>query len=159
MIGRFQVRPPTRSRASSTTTECPAAAIVRAAVSPARPAPTTTKSAFFGAEELGSAAEASASRARATEGNAAAAAAAAPVPISVRRVKPLLSACSGAWRPAVSSCDRIPRSHYPECDRINRVQRQPAPTCERSRVLSIWWNLTSGGAAITPGTACMNSAM
>ena len=38
-------RPPTRSRASSTTTDFPAFAISRAAVSPARPAPTTTTSA------------------------------------------------------------------------------------------------------------------
>ena len=41
----FRVRPPTRSRASSRTTSCPRRARSRAAVRPARPAPTTTTSA------------------------------------------------------------------------------------------------------------------
>ena len=36
---------------------------------------------------------------------------------------------------------------------------QPAPTCDRSRVLAISWNLTSGGATMVPRIACMNSAM
>ena len=93
MIGRFQVRPPTRSRASSTTTERPAAAIARAAVRPARPAPTTTTSAVFGTvEAAGAELDGSASSgdsARATLGRAAAAAAPAAVPISVRLVNPL----------------------------------------------------------------------
>ncbi len=40
-----QTRPPTRSRASSTTTDCPAWDRRRAAVNPARPAPTTQTSA------------------------------------------------------------------------------------------------------------------
>src|SRR2546430_1984697 len=42
--GWFSTRPPTRVRASSTSTERPAAAIARAAVRPARPAPTTMTS-------------------------------------------------------------------------------------------------------------------
>src|SRR5215211_1280713 len=42
--GWLKVRPPTRSRASSTLTSSPAPASSRAAVSPARPAPTTTTS-------------------------------------------------------------------------------------------------------------------
>ena len=41
----FSTRPPTRSRASSTTTEAPAALSARAAARPASPAPTTTTSA------------------------------------------------------------------------------------------------------------------
>src|SRR5204862_7994448 len=45
---QFLIRPPTRSRASSTITERPAAAILFAALRPARPAPTTTTSARFG---------------------------------------------------------------------------------------------------------------
>src|SRR5207247_3066 len=40
-----QMRPPTRSRASRTTTDLPASASRRAAVSPAYPAPTTQTSA------------------------------------------------------------------------------------------------------------------
>src|SRR4051812_14575688 len=40
------MRPPTRSRASRTITDLPSPARLRAAVSPARPAPTTTKSTF-----------------------------------------------------------------------------------------------------------------
>ena len=48
-IGSFRVRPPTRSRASRTTTSRPAARRARAAASPARPAPTTTTSASRGA--------------------------------------------------------------------------------------------------------------
>ena len=43
-----QTRPPTRSRASSTTTDCPAWDSRRAAVSPAKPAPTTQTSASIG---------------------------------------------------------------------------------------------------------------
>src|SRR5437764_2299109 len=92
VTGRFQVRPPTRSRASSTTTERPAWAIARAAVKPARPAPTTTTSAVFGTDEAAGAeldGSASGDSARATRGSAAAAAAPAAVPISVRLVKPL----------------------------------------------------------------------
>ena len=42
----LSTRPPTRSRASSTTTEWPLASSSRAAVSPAKPAPTTTTSAL-----------------------------------------------------------------------------------------------------------------
>src|SRR3954447_9023612 len=41
----FQTRPPTRLRASRTTTFLPLAASARAAVRPAKPAPTTTASA------------------------------------------------------------------------------------------------------------------
>jgi hypothetical protein len=44
-IDAFCVRPPTRSRASRTTTEWPAATSARAAASPENPAPTTTTSA------------------------------------------------------------------------------------------------------------------
>ena len=89
MTGRFQVRPPTRSRASSTITERPARATARAALKPARPAPTTTTSAVFGSDELasdelGGSADASA---RVTRGREAAAAPAAAEPISVRLVK------------------------------------------------------------------------
>src|SRR5947209_10446376 len=46
-IERLKQRPPTRLRASSTSTECPARRICRAAVSPARPAPTTITSAVW----------------------------------------------------------------------------------------------------------------
>ena len=46
---RVQTRPPTRSRASRTTTERPACLSRRAAVRPARPAPTTQTSASLGA--------------------------------------------------------------------------------------------------------------
>src|SRR5207248_503848 len=41
---QFLARPPTRSRASRTTTDLPAAAIARAATSPATPPPTTATS-------------------------------------------------------------------------------------------------------------------
>src|SRR4051795_55641 len=44
----LSVRPPTRSRASRTSTDLPALATLRAAVSPARPAPTTITSALRG---------------------------------------------------------------------------------------------------------------
>ncbi len=44
VVAMFTTRPPTRSRASTTTTERPAASRSRAATSPARPAPTTTMS-------------------------------------------------------------------------------------------------------------------
>src|SRR3954452_20216706 len=43
----FQMRPPTRSRASTTSTDLPAWMISRAAVRPAMPAPTTMKSAVM----------------------------------------------------------------------------------------------------------------
>jgi hypothetical protein len=88
VIGRFQVRPPTRSRASSTITDRPAWAIARAADRPASPPPTTITSAFFGNVELVAVLAGSLARsARATDGSAAAAAPAAAVPISVRLVK------------------------------------------------------------------------
>src|SRR4051794_41778033 len=45
-IEAFSVRPPTRSRASRTTTEWPAATSARAAARPENPAPTTTTSAL-----------------------------------------------------------------------------------------------------------------
>ena len=82
MIGRFHVRPPTLSRASSTTTERPARAIVRAALSPARPAPTIATSARVALSPT------VAARARGcAPGTPATAAPAAAEPIKVRLVK------------------------------------------------------------------------
>jgi len=75
-IGAFRDRPPTRSRASSTTTEWPARRSLRAAVSPAKPAPTTTTSVLL---------DCAAPSARAAEGTAAAAPAATAPAIRRRR--------------------------------------------------------------------------
>src|SRR6476660_583019 len=47
-IGRYHVRPPIRSRASRTTTRCPASVRSRAAATPANPAPITITSASIG---------------------------------------------------------------------------------------------------------------
>src|SRR6185437_14844822 len=109
VIGRFQVRPPTRSRASSTITDRPAAAIARAALRPASPAPTTSTSAFFGNVEAVAVLDGSAgASARATDGSAAAAAPAAAVPISVRRVKRVSCSPLRSLSPLKISV------HYPE---------------------------------------------
>ena len=85
------------------------AAIVRAADRPARPAPTTITSAFFGAEELAAGPAAGSASARAAAGSAAAAAPAAVAPISVRRVKrlsaspPVAPICGSSTRDRLGS--------------------------------------------------------
>src|SRR4051794_13676682 len=80
-MSSFKVRPPTRPAASITTTDLPAAATLRAAVSPAMPAPTTTTSTFFRGRLCAAAWAGEAA-------TAPAAAVAAPDLISVRRVTP-----------------------------------------------------------------------
>jgi hypothetical protein len=79
----LSTRPPTRSRASSTTTERPPATSSRAAVRPASPAPTTTTS----AERLAGCCDLAAP---ATAGSTVAAVPAAALPISPRRVIPFV---------------------------------------------------------------------
>src|SRR5689334_9137149 len=80
----LSVRPPTRSRASTSRTDLPAFAMSRAAAMPAKPAPTTTTSAFFFLVF--------AAFACALDGSAAAAAPAAVPPIRPRLEIPSLMA-------------------------------------------------------------------
>jgi hypothetical protein len=140
VIGRFQVRPPTRSRASSTVTERPARTIVRAALRPAKPAPTTTTSAFRADESASDELEGSSdASARARRGTAAAAAPAAAPPISVRLVK----------RVSVSR-PKSGNSHTKRAHVSPRPPGRPAPSVVVGRVV--------GRVGIEPATSRLRVA-
>src|SRR5580765_3252826 len=119
----LSVRPPTRSRASRTSTERPAWRIRRAAVSPARPAPTTITSADRAA--------------CADRGRAAIAAPVAVAPRNPRRVSPPVdmrlppsaiypSPVRGQRRTVAARGERLPHLILPRL-RIRKVQTVEVP--------------------------------
>src|SRR6185312_13507112 len=101
----LSMRPPTRSRASSTITDLPAAASLRAAVRPEMPAPTTIASALLPPDGRGRA------FARATDGSAVPTPSTAAAPSARRRVIPFSSARARAGSPVpcktVTPCRKL----------------------------------------------------
>src|SRR3989442_4842187 len=114
--GWLSTRPPTRLRASSTITERPALTISRAAVSPARPAPTTITLAERTA-------------ARPEFGSATTAAPAAAPPIRPRRVIPLVCIALPSFVPQVhrtGPAGALPSIAISRYARVAERRRPPA---------------------------------
>src|SRR5690348_15655663 len=123
----LSMRPPTRSRASSTITDLPAAASLRAAVRPEMPAPTTIASAVL---PLPAFPAAGPDAARATDGNAAPIASTALAPSARRRV----IACCCCSSPA-----RVRASFS--------VSRKTGTPCRKVKVASLSEEITDAECA------------